>query len=251
MNTRIRTQPLANSCMHHSHLHHQLVIAFQGAAEFEIEGRGGRVDSSHGCLVPGGDLHFYEGLGDNCHIIIDVPCEAGCTNVERLFEKGRYFDIDEAIRHLLYFMRQEDRVWSYYPEATEGIARAFLSSLHEKLFSLPASPGTPRGRLDLPMLEAFIQQHLDEPLTTARLAELANVSAGHFHELFRRAKGMTPGQYLLSVRMHKARDLILSTNLSLIEISYRVGFSGQSALTHAFRRFFGETPGRLRRKCIN
>ena len=54
------------------------------------------------------------------------------------------------------------------------------------------------------MLEDYIHQQLDEPLTTGRLAEIANVSPGHFHELFRRAKGMTPGQYLLSVRMYKA-----------------------------------------------
>ncbi len=247
MKTRIRTQTLPNSCLHHDHDYHQLVIAYQGYAEFEVEGQGGRVDPLHGCLVPGGDVHFYEGIGENQHIIMDVPFDSACTNMERLFEKGRYFEIDAGLKHLLNFIHQESRVWSYYPEASEGITQTFLSGLHQRIFSTAPRSETARGRLDLRALDHYIEEHLDETLTTSDLAGISNVSAGHFHELFRQAKGMTPGQYLLNARMHRARDLILSTNLSLVDISAQVGFASQSALTHAFRRFFGETPGSLRR----
>jgi transcriptional regulator GlxA family with amidase domain len=59
---------------------------------------------------------------------------------------------------------------------------------------------------------------------------------------------MTPGQYLFTARMKRAHQMIRDTRLPLIEIAEKVGFSSQSALTHAFRRFFGETPGQMRRK---
>ncbi|WP_237733477.1 helix-turn-helix domain-containing protein [Vibrio fluvialis] len=248
MGIRIRTQTLQNSCLHHDHDYHQIVIAYRGGAAFEVQGRGGQVDPFHGCLVPGGDVHFYEGIGDNSHIILDIPTENVGFKVERLFESAQYFDIDSGLRYLLAYMHRENKVWDSYPEAAEGITTTFLSSLHQRMFHKQEVNYLHRGRLDLVAIDEYIQQHIDEALPTSRLASVSNASAGHFHELFREAAGMTPGQYLFTARMKRAHQMIRDTRLPLIEIAEKVGFSSQSALTHAFRRFFGETPGQMRRK---
>ncbi|WP_319552665.1 AraC family transcriptional regulator [uncultured Vibrio sp.] len=248
MGLHIRTESLQNSCLHHDHDYHQIVVAFKGSAAFEVEGRGGQIDPFHGCLVPGGDVHFYEGIGDNSHIIIDIPTEYIGPQVERLFDGANYFDIDPGLRYLLAYIYRESKVLTSYPEAAEGVATAFLSSLHQRLYDGSDLPRNSRGRLDLVAIDEFIQQHIDEPLSTSVLASISNVSPGHFHELFRNISGMTPGQYLLTARMKRARQMILDTRLPLIEIAGSVGFSSQSALTHAFRRFYNETPGQLRRK---
>lgn len=248
MGLHIRTESLQNTCLHHDHDYHQIVIAFKGSAEFEVEGRGGQVDPFHGCLVPGGDVHFYEGIGENCHIIMDISAEYIGPQIERLFEGANYFDIDPGLRYLLAYVYKESQMLSRYPEAALGVATAFLSSLHQRLYDGSDTQRSSPGRLDLVAIDDFIQQHIDEPLSTSVLASVSNVSPGYFHELFRKASGVTPGQYLLIARMKRARQMILDTRLPLIEIACRVGFSSQSALTHAFRRFYNETPGQLRRK---
>ena len=66
-----------------------------------------------------------------------------------------------------------------------------------------------------------------------------------FHEVFREVVGTTPHQFLLQARLNQAINLLASTSLSVSEISYRVGFSSQSALTNALRKHKGTTPTRL------
>ncbi len=247
MSIKIRTQSLPNSCLHHDHGYHQLVIAYCGSADFEINGHGGQVDTFHGCLVPGSDVHSYQGIGDNSHIILDIPLQSVTSSVEQLFENARYFEVDLGLRYLLAYMHKETQIWEYYPEAAEGVTTGFLTSLHNRMFDRSKMSRIIRGRLDLVALDEFISQHLDEPLPTSRLAQVSNVSAGHFHQLFRQQSGMTPGQYLLNARMKQAHELLTTSQMTLVDIAYKVGFSSQSALNHAFRRFYGKTPGQFRR----
>lgn len=246
MNSRIRTFPLANNCLHHAHSYHQLVIAATGRADFEIDGIGGRIDASNGCLVPGGEVHSYEGIGENNHVVVDLPAECVDPELVRLFEAPRYFEADSNLRLLLSYIQREAPIWQRYPEATEGMVQSLLAALHHRTFSTAPAPDQLR-KLDLAALDIFIHQHLHEPLPVARLAGAAHRSVGHFHVLFRDATGVTPYRYVSDMRLSRARELLLESSLPLTEISNQVGFSSQSALTHAFRRQYGEPPGRLRR----
>lgn len=247
MQPRIRSFPLPTLCLNHEHDYHQLVIALSGSAEFEVAGYGGRVDAMHGCLVPSGETHFYEGLGENRHVVMDFPLAQGENELDRLFDHPRFFTADASLRLLLGFLDQEQRLWRESADAVAGMSKVLLGSLYQRLFDQPVALPTPRGRLDLVKLEVYIQQHLAEPLPIVRLAQVACVSPGHFHALFREATGITPGQYLTQARLERAQNLLRETRLSMSVIAEKVGFSSQSALTHAFRRYLGRTPAEFRK----
>ena len=245
--TRIRCFPLPERCLHHDHNYHQLVIALSGSAEFEIAGYGGRVDALHGCLVPSGEVHFYEGLGENQHIVMDLPQLAAGHSFQRLFDKPRYFNADTSLRLLLSFMAREASLWQVSEDFAEGMSQVFLGSLYQRLFTVNPQLAGSRKRLDLVKLEVYIQQHLSEKLPVVRLAQVACVSPGHFHQLFKETTGKTPGQYLLQARLESARELLIQTQLPIELVAHQVGFSSQSALTHAFKRAYQQTPGQVRR----
>ena len=248
MHPRIRSFPLPTQCLHHDHPYHQLVIALSGSAEFEIAGYGGRVDAMHGCLVPAGEVHFYEGLGKNRHVVMDVPLDKESSELERLFDQPRYFTADPSLRMLLGFLDREQSLWRTSSPAVEGMAQVFLGSLYQRLFDAPQALPDSNRRLDMVQLEVYIQQHLAEPLPVARLAQIACVSPGHFHALFREATGMSPGRYVVQARLERAQDLLRATRLPMSAIADEVGFASQSSLAHAFKRYLGTTPGHLRRK---
>ncbi len=247
LSTRIRTQALTNSCLNHEHDYHQLVLAHRGSAEFEVTGQGGQVDLFHGCLVPSNEIHFYQGLGDNRHIILDVPLNTVSGPTQELFEKARYFKVDTSMRYLLSYMYNEVETWSYYPEAADGVVNTFLASLHQRGTHHTSLNYVSQSRIDMIALDDYIHDHIHESLSTSRLAAFCNVSTGHFHDLFRQVSGKTPGQYLFEARMKYARQLILSTRLPLIQVAEKVGFASQSALTHAYRRCYAQPPGQERR----
>ncbi|WP_313440126.1 AraC family transcriptional regulator [Novosphingobium sp.] len=65
-----------------------------------------------------------------------------------------------------------------------------------------------------------------------------NKLAAGFHERF----GMSPCSYRKKLRLRRAAELVVATNLSVFEVSQEVGFSSQSSFARAFKDEFGETP---------
>jgi len=79
------------------------------------------------------------------------------------------------------------------------------------------------------------------------LAQIAGMSRTSFAVRFREVMGTPPASYLAEWRMLQARRLLLQTDLSIADIVTRVGYGSDAAFLRAFKRRFGETPGKLRR----
>jgi len=104
------------------------------------------------------------------------------------------------------------------------------------------TPGTLRA------VVAHIEDHLDNGLTLARMAEAAHLSAYHFARRFKAATGLAPHQYVIARRIERAKLLLdREPELSLAEIAGRIGFSDQSQFSRHFKRLVGVTPGRFLR----
>ena len=95
-------------------------------------------------------------------------------------------------------------------------------------------------------LDGHIRSHLARRITVAELAQVACLSPSHFHAQFKDCLGLTPHQYLLKTRLDRAARLLRESDQTLVRIAEECGFSSQSALTTAMRRYLGLTPRRLR-----
>jgi AraC family transcriptional regulator len=96
-------------------------------------------------------------------------------------------------------------------------------------------------------LRAHIDSHLDGSIRNRDLAQLVNLSTYHFIRAFGESFGQSPHQYVLSKRMQRAQELMLSTSASLSQIAISCGLSDQAHLTRHFRKAVGESPGAWRR----
>jgi AraC family transcriptional regulator len=88
---------------------------------------------------------------------------------------------------------------------------------------------------------------LHADLSLADIASESGYSRTHFLRMFRASTGMTPHQYLMILRVDRAKDLLANRNANLIDIATICGFSSQSHLTTVFRRQVGLTPANYRR----
>lgn len=91
-------------------------------------------------------------------------------------------------------------------------------------------------------VQEFINAKLDEDLSLAELAEVADLSQFHFARAFRKSTGQTPQHYLMERRIERAKELLIKADLPLVEISLRTGFKNQSHFTTLFRKFTNLTP---------
>lgn len=88
----------------------------------------------------------------------------------------------------------------------------------------------------------FINDNCEGDLSLAALAQVSGMSTFHFAREFKRATGTTPHQYLIRLRVERAKALLTGSELPLVEVGARAGFSHQSHFTRLFRRLTGTTP---------
>ncbi len=100
--------------------------------------------------------------------------------------------------------------------------------------------GLPKHKLR--RVTEFIDENLDRDLTLAELAEAADLSLFHFVRSFKQTTGSTPIQFLMQRRIELAKQLLVESELPIIEIGLRAGFKNQSHFTTLFRKLIGTTP---------
>jgi len=88
----------------------------------------------------------------------------------------------------------------------------------------------------------YMHVHLNQDISLEVLARTVNLSSSHLRHLFKQSTGMAPHQYLINLRVNRAKELLLSGGFSVSEVAAEVGFADQSHLHRHFKRFFGVTP---------
>jgi AraC family transcriptional regulator len=106
--------------------------------------------------------------------------------------------------------------------------------------------GLPRYKLQ--QVVDYIHANLECDLGLTQLADLAQMSLSHFSRLFKQSTGYSPHQFVIKCRVERARELLLKSDLSIADITYKVGFANQGHLTNHFKRLLGVTPKVVREK---
>lgn len=92
----------------------------------------------------------------------------------------------------------------------------------------------------------YLEEHFANPVSLDTLAEVAGLSRFHLCRVFANQVGVPPHQYLLQVRLRRAKAL-LRQGRSIATAALETGFADQSHLTRRFQKIVGTTPGAYQR----
>jgi AraC-like DNA-binding protein len=92
----------------------------------------------------------------------------------------------------------------------------------------------------------YMDEHFHEDINLGMIAGAAYFSNFHFIRLFRQAYDRTPHQYLIFLRIGKAKELLRAPNQSVADICFEVGFESVTSFTSLFKRATGFTPAAYR-----
>jgi transcriptional regulator GlxA family with amidase domain len=95
---------------------------------------------------------------------------------------------------------------------------------------------------------AHVEAHYPERLRLTDLAAAAGLEERTLSRRFVKRYGMSPMDYLRLARCRAAAELLCSTDLSLEEIAWKVGYAEASSFARAFKAAFGKPPAELRRR---
>lgn len=195
-----------------------------------------------------------------------------CRRPHRFYTKGNaeslwiHFDGTDADRMVRRILAESGGQQSFSPEnplTAEKLMTSLISGMQEELISEAEQsvsvysllctlvPGTRkeagylRNGVFLQARE-YILAHLSESVTVKSMADAANLSESQFSRIFRSKVGFAPHEYVMILRLNKAKELLTSTDLPLRDIAERVGYSSDITFITAFRGKTGMSPTEFR-----
>lgn len=94
---------------------------------------------------------------------------------------------------------------------------------------------------------SVIRENYSEKITAAMLADTVHISERECYRVFRKILGITPGEFLVSIRLQKAQELLWNTDRSILEIAMETGFGTSSYFCKIFKEHHHITPNQYRR----
>lgn len=95
-------------------------------------------------------------------------------------------------------------------------------------------------------VEQYILLHYNEDLSLNTLADLVYLNPNYLSNMFAQVTGCTLNKYIKQIRMEKAQELLMNTNMKVTDISQAVGYPNTSYFCKNFQKIFGTTPERFR-----
>ena len=105
----------------------------------------------------------------------------------------------------------------------------------------------PRQDPRIELVLDFLNANLHRRIRLRELAEAAKLSPSRLSHLFKTEMGLSPGEYLMRLRMRKASNLLASSRLSVKQIMAMAGYDNKSLFVRHFRRSFGLAPSEYRK----
>lgn len=148
---------------------------------------------------------------------------------------------DTDIPALLDMIRPEQR---QLPQPIlQGYAMVLVGKLLPRLRLIPQPD---QGGDTLHRLLRYVNQHYREPLTRSEIAGAVGYNESYISHLFAQGLGTTLKEYITSLRLKDARQLLTETDMTVSQISLHLGFGSIRSFNRAFAREFGCSPSTCR-----
>lgn len=255
----------------HSHRFHELVFIFKGHARHRYENRTYFISEGDIFLIPPGVEHAYlETSGLELVNILYFPQALAMPMHDLLQLPGyhAFFEFEPAMREKQGFEGRL-RVHGWELENLRSLAMEFTAELDgrkpgclfecvallmqmilrvSRLYDGYSSTGAQEDLLRLGRVLSLMQKSCcGKPLRMKELARKAGMSQSGFYRSFRKTLGVSPMEYLLSLRLSAARDLLEHSAKTIGEIAEETGFEDSNYFSRAFRKSSGMSPREFRR----
>ncbi len=128
--------------------------------------------------------------------------------------------------------------------ADQMIYNSMRTEHDEPRLSIPTRIGVRHPKLS--KVIQMMEQNIEEPISPATLASDVGMSTRQLERLFRRYLDRSPKRYYMELRLQKARNLLMQTDMSVINVALACGFASPSHFSKCYRTQYETTPYRER-----
>jgi AraC-like DNA-binding protein/quercetin dioxygenase-like cupin family protein len=236
---------------------HILIYCYEGAGKVKIRSTEYQVESGDFVLIPIKAPHAYEADEKNPWTIYWVHFKGAVSNsILSLMEKqaGGFKG----------FIRSNESILNLFNDMYNQLARGYGSDnlmytnmclwhfLTTFIYNNKYHPSAPFGHKDpIDVAIDFLSKHLDKTLTLEDMAREVNLSPSHFSFIFKKKTGFSPIEYFNHLKVQKACQYLLFTNLRIKEIAQEVGIEDPYYFSRLFTKVMGTAPNEYREKKVH
>lgn len=241
----------------HSHPFAEFICIESGEGQYRIDTNTYYVQRGALIVIPANRLHTeqssetdplaYYAMGV-ANISLHVPelsPEEDKTMRPLIFSLGAH---TEQVRSLFAGVYREiKKQEAGYELMAASLLFQFIVFLLRQTPLAPCAGCEPPPRLDFAAVKEYIDEHYTDRITLAQLADVAHTSKFHLSHKFSEQMGIPPVAYLIEKRITEAKQLLVSTQMSVADIASAVGFPSACQFSQRFKRSAGCSPAEYRR----
>ncbi|MEM9717368.1 MAG: GlxA family transcriptional regulator [Pseudomonadota bacterium] len=171
---------------------------------------------------------------------IELNRSVFCVDGKRFTSSGGTSSLDMMLKVIATEQGQETANWV----ADQAVYSSVRSERDEQRLSVPTRIGVRHPKLSAVI--KMMENAIEEPVSPSVLAEEVGMSTRQLERLFRKYLDRSPKRYYMELRLQKARNLLLQTDMSVINVALACGFYSPSHFSKCYRAHYEITPYRER-----
>jgi len=242
----------------HSHPGYSFILTFDNNCKVKIDGK--MIESGPGKLTafsPGVQHHEIQ-TDDFCRyiaVMIDKDFfeeQAKDYSPENLpvFRADVFNPTGELKTYLKDFMIEYQNKLPGYEKILDSLGLTITHAIIRILLKKDTSKQEVGARIDIGNLIEFMHSNYDKKLTIDDLSRHISLSPSHFSRLFKNETGKSPLDYLIHLRLDKAKKMLLNSNKNITEIALDTGFNSSSHFSSTFIKYLNISPSDYKKKYL-
>ncbi len=259
-----KTSPSASAHPRIMHTHEnflEILLVAEGSADFFIHDRMHHVEAGDLLLYQDGIVHDETPVPETvvctcCLAVTDLQLPGLKRNCIAPAEKGYIFHCGEEFSEIqmLFEMIYANTVKgnAFAKCVSENLMNAVLCKIISIVDSSPELPEDTfsSSREICSRVKRFIDSNYMKALSLPEISSALNINQFYLAHKFKEISGYSPIQYANRRRIGEAQTLLITTDLSILEISERVGFDTQSHFNIQFTKYIGMAPRQFRHSYV-
>lgn len=252
---RLKTRPKLPTCWQKGRRDYQILYVANGKTHFWFDGKEKIVSAGHMVLYKPEEIQKYVYyLEDNPEVfwihftgsdVKNILAYHGISLDEHVFYCGVLPDYKTLFRKII----QELQLCRYgYEDYIASLFNDILLLVDRQQHEQKKTTGNVQEQIE--RAAAYFNENYNTKISIDDYAESLHISTNWFIHNFKQYAGMSPAQYILSLRMVNAQSLLERTTYNIKEISEIVGYENPLYFSRVFKKEIGKSPAQYRKEMI-
>ncbi len=222
---------------------HVLLFSIRGQGRMLVPGHSEIIEPNTLTLLPADGIHGMELAGEEWETAwFILEDKSPWLGLRQNYPEIIYCEQAMALYHGLNMLYYESRQSEYSSMLVDSCLSVTIQLLQKALLK-PSN----QSKVEAKLRQLFnqVERQLHYPWTVDELADKLHYSPPHFHRLCLTYLGKSPKQYLLDLKMERAKHLLISQQWSVGQVALALGYFDVSNFSNRFKKHYGVTPSKI------